>query len=97
MHGVLWSAKIDEALLLRNELHAAFGIQLTVSEIIADDHQVLVRYKECGIFAGPFRGKEPSEKSYDLVAMGWFAMEGGFIHRRWRARDSASQTRQMGM
>jgi hypothetical protein len=29
--------------------------------------------------------------------MEWFVMKGGKIYRRWGVRDSASQSRQMGL
>jgi hypothetical protein len=35
-------------------------------------------------------------KSYEMVAMEWFEIKDGLIHRRWGARDSASQSKQLG-
>ena len=54
------------------------------------------RYVERGKFIASFRGKEPTGESYELVAMEWFEMRDGRIHRRWGARDAASQARQLG-
>jgi predicted ester cyclase len=56
-----------------------------------------VRYTERGTFTGPFRGQTPTGKSYELVAMEWFVVRDGRIHRRWGARDSAAQARQIGL
>ena len=58
---------------------------------------VAVRYTERGTSVGPFRGQEPTGKSYEIVAMEWFEMKEGLIHRRWGARDSGAQQRQMGL
>src|SRR5690348_6731420 len=63
LYGVLGSAGLDEALAVWRELHAAFGIALTVEEVIAEGDRVAVRYTERGTFAGPFRGKEPTGKA----------------------------------
>jgi steroid delta-isomerase-like uncharacterized protein len=97
IQGVLGSAPLGEALQIWRELHAAFGVVLTVEEMVAEGDRVAVRYTERGTFAGPFRGKEPTGKAYELVAMEWFEFRGGRIHRRWGARDSAAQARQVGM
>jgi hypothetical protein len=43
------------------------------------------------------RGQQPTGKSFELVAMEWFISKEGKIHRRWGARDAASQARQLGM
>jgi steroid delta-isomerase-like uncharacterized protein len=95
--GVLGSGGLEDALPVWRELHDAFGITLTVEEVIAEGDQVAARYTERGMFSGAFRGKEPTGKSYELVAMEWFAMRDGRIHRRWGARDSAAQARQVGL
>jgi predicted ester cyclase len=54
-------------------------------------------YTERGTFRAPAFGKEPTGKSYELVAMEWFVIRDGKIQRRWGARDSASQARQLGI
>jgi hypothetical protein len=40
---------------------------------------------------------EPTGKTYEIVAMEWFELRDGRIARRWGARDSASQARQIGL
>jgi predicted ester cyclase len=97
IYGVLGSGGLDVAIPIWRELHAAFGIALAVEEIIAEGDRVAVRYTERGTFAGPFRGREPTGKAYELVAMEWFVLRDGLIHSRWGARDSAAQARQVGL
>ena len=38
-----------------------------------------------GTFRAPFRGTAPTGRSYELVAMEWFHLQDGKIHRRWGA------------
>ena len=98
VQGVLGSAPIEQALGVWRELHAAFAIELTVDAMAAEGDVVAVRYTERGKFVGAFRGKEPTGKPYELIAMEWFELAaGGKIRRRWGARDSASMSRQTGM
>lgn len=46
---------------------------------------------------GSFRGSPVTGKSFEVVAMEWFIIKDGKIHRRWGARDNAAQMRQMGL
>jgi predicted ester cyclase len=62
---------------------------------MALEDTVAVRYTERGSFRNSFRGQEPTGKSFKLVAMEWFKLLDGKIHRRWGARDSASMSRQL--
>lgn len=94
--GVLGSAGIDEALAVWEELHEAFGVTLSVEEIVCEGDRVAVRYTERGCFVAPFRGKQPTGKHYELMAMEWFVLKDGRISRRWGARDSAAMTKQIG-
>lgn len=97
IHGVLGWAPIDEAIPIWRELHSAFAIELTIEDMSAERDVVAVRYTERGRFVGPFRGRQPTGKPYELIAMEWFEFKDGKIRRRWGARDSASQARQIGM
>ena len=97
VQGVLGWGKLDEIMPIWKELHEAFAIEMTVDAMVAEGDAVAVRYTERGKFVGPFRGSEPTGKSYELVAMEWFILQEGKIHRRWGARDSASQARQIGL
>jgi predicted ester cyclase len=95
--GVLGSGGLEEAMAVWQELHAAFGVVLTAEAIIAQGDQVAVRYTERGTFSGAFRGKEPTGRSFELVAMEWFVIRNGRIEHRWGARDSAALARQIGL
>jgi steroid delta-isomerase-like uncharacterized protein len=97
IYGVLGWGKILEVVPVWQELHAAFAIELNIESIIAEGDTVAVRYTERGTFRRPFRGKEPTGRSYELVAMEWFVLRKGRIECRWGARDAASQTRQLNM
>ncbi|MDR3457789.1 MAG: ester cyclase [Verrucomicrobiae bacterium] len=97
VQGVLGQGTMDKVIGIWQELHAAFGIELTVAEMIAEGGCVAVRYTERGTFRGTFRGQTPTGKAYELVAMEWFELRAGKIQRRWGARDAASQARQIGL
>jgi len=97
VHGVLGWAPIDEAIPIWRELHSAFAIELAVEDMSAERDVVAVRYTERGRFVGAFRGRPPTGKPYELIAMEWFELKDGKIRRRGGARDSASQARQIGM
>jgi steroid delta-isomerase-like uncharacterized protein len=97
IQGVLGWGALDEVIPIWRELHDAFAIDLTIEDLAAEGDTVAARYLEQGKFIAPFRGKQPTGKSYELVAMEWFILHEGKIARRWGARDSASQARQIGM
>jgi len=95
--GVLGWAEIERAIPVWRELHEAFAIELTIDELVAEGDLVAARYTERGKSVGSFRGGAVTGKSYELVAMEWFHLRAGKITRRWGARDSAAQSRQMGL
>jgi steroid delta-isomerase-like uncharacterized protein len=97
VYGVLGWGGLPEAEPIWRDLHEAFKIELTAEQMIAEGDMVAVRYTERGTFVAPFRGQPPTGKSFELVAMEWFILTDGKIHRRWGARDAASQARQLGM
>jgi steroid delta-isomerase-like uncharacterized protein len=97
VQGVLGVGTMDKVIAIWRELHAGFGVNLHIEEIIAEGNKVAVRYTERGSFTGMFRGTNPTGKSYELVAMEWFVIRSGKIQQRWGARDSASQARQIGL
>ena len=78
------------------QLIEGYGIHLKIQGLIAEGGVVAARYIESGTFRAPAFGNQPTGKSYELVAMEWFEIEGGKIKRRWGARDAASQARQLG-
>ena len=73
-------------------------MELTIEDLAAEGNRVAARYTERGRWTGPYldMGK-PTGRSYELVAMEWFEFDAeGRITRRWGARDSAAQARQLG-
>lgn len=97
IYGVLGWGRIDAILPIWGELHAGLAINLTIDDLSAEGDRVAARFTERGVFRAPFRGKAPTGKAYELVAMEWYEMRDGLIHRRWGARDGASQARQLEM
>jgi steroid delta-isomerase-like uncharacterized protein len=97
VQGVLGWGGMDVVLPIWREIHDAFRVHLTIDDILADGNRVAVRYVERGTFLGPFREHQPTGTSFEVVAMEWFEFRDGRISRRWGARDSASQFRQMGL
>jgi predicted ester cyclase len=95
IHGVLGHGGLDVAMPIWRDLHHAFGTTLVIDAIVATDNQVAVRYSESGTFRNPFRGMQPTGKSYALVAMEWFEIRDHKIAARWGARDSANLMRQL--
>ena len=79
------------------QLIEGYGIQLRIEDLIAERNIVAVRYLESGTFRAPAFGNQPTGQSYELVAIEWFEIEGGKIKRRWGARDSGAQARQLGI
>ena len=97
VYGVLGWGGIDQVIPVWREIKAAFDIQLQIESMIAQDDIVAVRYVERGTSVGSFRGGPVTGKSFEVVAMEWFIIKDGKIHRRWGARDNAAQLRQMGL
>ena len=97
IYGVLGWGGLDQVVPIWREIKAAFDIQLQVESMIAEDDIVAVRYAERGTSIGSFRGGPVTGKSFEVVAMEWFEIKEGKIHRRWGARDNAAQMRQMGL
>ena len=97
IYGVLGWGGLDQVVPIWREIRAAFDIQLQVESMIAEDDIVAVRYVERGTSVGSFRGGPVTGKSFEVVAMEWFEIKDGKIHRRWGARDNAAQMRQMGL
>lgn len=97
IQGVFGKGQIEKILPIWRQLIEGYGMQLQVQSLIAEGNVVAARYLETGTFKAPAFGVEPTGKSYELVAMEWFEIEGRRIRRRWGARDSASQARQLGI
>ena len=88
---------MDKVISIWRELHTAFGIQLTIEEMIVESDCVAVRYTERGIFRGAFRGQPPTGKPFEVVAIEWFTVCDRKVERRWGARDFTAIARQIGL
>jgi steroid delta-isomerase-like uncharacterized protein len=97
IQGVMGKGLIEKIEPIWRQLIEGYGIQLKIEGLIAEGNVVAARYVESGTFRAPAFGQQPTGKSYELVAMEWFEIEGGKIKRRWGARDAASQARQLGI
>lgn len=97
VYGVLGWGELDEVVPIWKQLHEGLAMELTAEQMVAEGDTVAVRYTERGTFRDEFLGNQPTGKSYELVAMEWFVVHDGKIHRRWGARDSSSQARQIGL
>ena len=97
IQGVLKKGQMDEILPIWKELHDGLATHLEIEEIVAEGDLVAARYTERGTFQGTFLGSQLTGRSAELVAMEWFVVRAGRIHRRWGARDAASQARQIGL
>ena len=94
--GVLGWGGIDLVRPVWRDLIECLEIRLRVDAIVAEGSVVAVRYTESGTSVRAFRGEGPTGRSYEVVAMEWFEIEGDRIRRRWGARDSASMRKQLG-
>lgn len=97
IQGVFGAGLFEKIEPVWRQLIEGFGMQLEVQEMVAEGNVVAARYVETGTFKAAAFGHAPTGKSYRLVAMEWFEIEDGRIRRRWGARDSASQYRQLGI
>ncbi|NCT66709.1 MAG: ester cyclase [Rhodanobacteraceae bacterium] len=97
IQGVMGQGLFDRVEPVWRQLIEGYGMQLRIEELVAEGHRVAARYVETGTFTRPAFGREPTGKSCELVAMEFFEIHDGKIRRRWGARDSASQMRQLGL
>jgi hypothetical protein len=97
--GVTGAGPLGYALPVWQQLHSGLAMHLDVQSMIAEGDLVGVRFRETGRWIGPFlHHTEPTGRAYELVAFEWFEhrADDGLILRRWGARDSAAQARQVG-
>ena len=97
IQGVMGKGIFEKIEPIWRQLIEGYGMRLSIQEIVAEGGRVAARYIETGTFKAPAFGNQPTGKSYELVAMEWFEIENRKIKRRWGARDSASQARQLGI
>jgi len=94
--GVFGWGSVDKVRPIWEDLIDCLQMSLQVDALIAEENTVAARYTERGRSAKAFKGFEPTGRSYEITAMEWFEVRDGLIQRRWGARDSASQFRQLG-
>lgn len=94
--GVLGWGNVQQVRPIWKDLMESLQIHLHVQDLVAEGAFVAARYFESGSSAKPFRGYPKTGKTYEVIAMEWFEIQDGKIHRRWGARDSASIYRQLG-
>lgn len=97
IQGVMGKGLFERVEPVWRQLIEGYGMQLKIEGLIAEGNLVAARYVETGTFRAPAFGRQPTGKSYELVAMEWFEIEKGKIKRRWGARDAASQAKQLGI
>jgi steroid delta-isomerase-like uncharacterized protein len=97
IQGVMGKGLFDRVEPVWRQLIEGYGMQLQIEELVAEGNKVAVRYTETGTFKAPAFGHQPTGRSYELVALELFEIQDGKIKRRWGARDSASQARQLGL
>jgi steroid delta-isomerase-like uncharacterized protein len=97
IQGVMGKGLFEKVEPVWRQLIEGYAMQLRIDALIAEGNVVAVRYTESGHFHARAFGNDPTGKSYQLVAMEWFEIEHGRIKRRWGARDSATQARQLGI
>jgi steroid delta-isomerase-like uncharacterized protein len=97
IHGVFgWGSVAEVAAPVWRELHGCLQTRLNIESLVTEGSAVVARYTETGRSVAEFRGRPATGRSYELVAMEWYELRDGLIARRWGARDSASQSRQLG-
>lgn len=97
IQGVLGWGGLEQVRPIWRDLIDCFNLNLQVDAIIAEGDVVACRYTERGKSVRSFRGGPVTGLAYEIVAMEWFEVRGGLIRRRWGARDSGAQQRQMGL
>lgn len=97
VQGVTGGGPVDAAMPVWKQLHESLHMELIVQSVVAEGDIVVVRYLERGRWTGPFMDfREPTGKSYELVAIEWFELKDGRIENRWGVRDGGSLARQVG-
>ena len=97
VYGVLGWGSVDKVKPIWQDLIHCFQINLKVESIITEGDVVAVRYTERGKSVRRYQGTPATNRSYEVVAMEWFIVKNGLIHRRWGARDSSTIFKQMGL
>jgi len=105
IYGVLGWGSPEKLRPVWQALMRSLCMKLNIDSIIAEGDVVAVRYTEHGrptqtcIQDAPIPTSDSPiyDPIYEAVAMEWFEVKNGVIHRRWCARDTASVFRQTHM
>lgn len=97
IQGVMGKGSFERIEPIWRQLIDGYGMQLDIQGLVAERNVVAARYIERGTFRAPAFGYPPTGKSYELVAIEWFEIDGRKIKRRWGARDSAALRKQLGI
>ena len=97
IQGVMGKGVFERVEPVWRQLIEGYGMQLHIEELVAEGNKVAARFTETGRFKAPAFGHQPTGKAYELVALELFEIENCRIKRRWGARDSAFQARQLGI
>lgn len=95
--GVVGWGDVEAAEPVWRQLHDGLAATLQVEEVAVDGETVVVRYTERGKFIGAFMGHAPTGRPFECLAMEWYTMKDGRIHRKWGVRDSLRIARQIGL
>ncbi|MBW8364157.1 MAG: ester cyclase [Rhizobium sp.] len=97
IQGVFGKGLFEKIEPIWRQLIEGYTMQLDIQSLVAEGNVVAARHVESGSFRAPAFGHQPTGKSYERVGIEWFEIEGGKIKRRWGARDSTAQARQLGI
>ena len=98
-HSIFWRPRsVEEFVNSVRMFTAAFPDQhYEFEDIIAAGDKVVIRGTYSGTHKGNFAGIPPTGKSFSIVEIDIFRIEGGRIAEHWDAADTASMQRQLGI
>ena len=98
IHGVSTLHGASEAKAFFARLHESLQPwHVTVEDVIAEGDKVVVRLTESGTMVGPWLGRAPTGKSFQLGAVQICRLAGGRLVEMWGFRDTGSMMRQLGL
>jgi predicted ester cyclase len=69
----------------------------TVREIIAEDDQVVVRWRNTGVHSGEFLGVPPTGRPFDFAGIDIYRIENGRMAEHWHVVDQLTLLQQLGL
>jgi steroid delta-isomerase-like uncharacterized protein len=81
------------------EMFTAFpDFDVTVDQIVADDHGAAVQWRATGTFSGgPFSGIEPTDRRVEVRGLDLMEIAGGLVRHNTIYYDGAAFARQIGL